>query len=214
MSDLQRLIDRVCLVEESNSQLKATLRRHKTRIIKLEETTTSLRKELAGVRKQKAIVHIKEIDELKESFPKVDIKFCDYTYDSVFTLIMSVVASKFPVKQGLTTAPLTIQQIKSESRQKEFVTIRYVSIYIYKNFYNKYATKKYLGSLIGRRDHSTVIHGLRAVENWSLSKTFNKKLKECIEEVKKELNNVQPPTETTADSQEEKETYPEGVKEA
>jgi ATPase involved in DNA replication initiation len=212
MSDLQRLIDRVCLVEESNSQLKATLRRHKTRIIKLEETTTSLRKELNAVRKQKAIVHIKEIDELKSEFPKVEVNFCQYAYDSVFTLIMSIVASKFPVKQGL--PPLTIEQIKSSSRQKEFVTIRYVSIYIYKNFYNKYATQKYLGSLIGRRDHSTVIHGLRAVENWSLSKTFNKKLKECIEDVKKELNNVQSTTETRTEAQEEKETYSEGIKEA
>lgn len=208
MSDLQNVLDRIVLIEESNSQLKATLRKHKTEIIKLNETITILRKELSSVRKQKAVVHIKEIDELKTAFPKVDIKFFEYAYDSVFTLIMGIVANKFHIKQG---EPLTVQQIKSESRKKEFVTIRYVSVYIYKNFYNKEATQKCLGTLIGRRDHSTVIHGLNAVENWSLSKTFSKKLKECIEEVKKELNNVQPPTETRTEDQEEKEGYPESI---
>lgn len=76
---------------------------------------------------------------------------------------------------------LTQEQLISKSRKREIVTARQMGFYIIKNRYDGRISLSSIGSLYGGRDHATVLHGIKTVNDLiETSKTYNKTLDELI----------------------------------
>ena len=57
---------------------------------------------------------------------------------------------------------VTVAQVNSKSRKRDFVTARQVSMYLAQKYTKMPASR--IGKLVGNRDHSTVIHSCAQVE--------------------------------------------------
>ena len=73
------------------------------------------------------------------------------------------------------------RDIKGKSRKRHFVKARFIAMYCIKN--NTSLTLKTIGDMVGR-DHTTIIHSLRTIEN-TLSLHYNTDLKEELTEIKR-----------------------------
>lgn len=90
------------------------------------------------------------------------------------SLIISVVAEHFGVKP---------EDITSKKRPAEFVLPRQVVMYLCRELTNTSLIN--IGKLLGKKDHTTVIHGIKKIE---IDLTTNEDLKNKIEVIKKKLN--------------------------
>lgn len=90
------------------------------------------------------------------------------------TLIISVVAEHFGVKP---------EDITSKKRNSEFVLPRQVVMYLCRELTN--ISQVNIGKLLGKKDHTTVIHGVKKIEN---DIAVNEDLRNKIEIIKKKLN--------------------------
>lgn len=73
------------------------------------------------------------------------------------------------------------KDIKGKSRKRHFVKARFIAMYCIKN--NTSLTLKTIGDMVGR-DHTTIIHSLKTIEN-TLSLHYNTDLKEELTEIKR-----------------------------
>lgn len=73
------------------------------------------------------------------------------------------------------------KDIKGKSRKRHFVKARFIAMYCIKN--NTSLTLKTIGDMVGR-DHTTIIHSLRTIEN-TLNLHYNTDLKEELTEIKR-----------------------------
>ena len=73
------------------------------------------------------------------------------------------------------------KDIKGKSRKRHFVKARFIAMYCIKN--NTSLTLKTIGDMVGR-DHTTIIHSLRTIEN-TLSLHYNTDLKDELNEIKR-----------------------------
>lgn len=70
---------------------------------------------------------------------------------------------------------VTLQNVMSRSRKREYVTVRQVSMYLAQKYTKMPASR--IGQLIGNRDHSTVIHSCDAVaKRLTVDKAFAEEL--------------------------------------
>lgn len=90
------------------------------------------------------------------------------------TLIISVVAEHFGVKA---------EDITSKKRNSEFVLPRQVVMYLCRELTN--TSQVNIGKLLGKKDHTTVIHGVKKIES---DLAVNEDLRNKIEVIKKKLN--------------------------
>lgn len=90
------------------------------------------------------------------------------------TLIISVVAEHFGVKP---------EDITSQKRNSEFVLPRQVVMYLCRELTN--TSQVNIGKLLGKKDHTTVIHGVKKIEN---DIAVNEELRNKIDIIKKKLN--------------------------
>ena len=90
------------------------------------------------------------------------------------TLIISVVAEHFGVKP---------EDITSKKRNSEFVLPRQVVMYLCRELTN--ISQVNIGKLLGKKDHTTVIHGVKKIEN---DIAVNEDLRNKIEIINKKLN--------------------------
>jgi len=82
--------------------------------------------------------------------------------------IQSMVSSYFKIE---------IDQIHSPSRKREVVQARHIIMYLSKKHTNH--AHAYIGSLVGNRDHATVIHAIKAVQNSiDTDKSFSSTMKD------------------------------------
>ena len=89
-------------------------------------------------------------------------------------LILDVVSEHFHV---------TTDQIISKSRSSEIVKPRQIAMYLCKNMTD--SSLELIGSLLGGRDHSTIIHGIKKVdEDYNKDETMNN----LINTIKKKIN--------------------------
>lgn len=89
-------------------------------------------------------------------------------------LILDVVSEHFHV---------TTDQIISKSRSSEIVKPRQIAMYLCKNMTD--SSLELIGSLLGGRDHSTIIHGIKKVdEDYNNDETMNN----LINTIKKKIN--------------------------
>lgn len=77
---------------------------------------------------------------------------------------------------------IPVDLLKSKTRKREIVQARQVAMYFAKNFTKN--SLAVIGSIIGGKDHATVLHACRTVQN--LMDT-DKKFKQYIEEIEKKL---------------------------
>ncbi len=89
-------------------------------------------------------------------------------------LILDVVSEHFHV---------TTDQIISKSRSSEIVRPRQIAMYLCKNMTD--SSLELIGSLLGGRDHSTIIHGIKKVDEDFNSEESTKNL---INTIKKKIN--------------------------
>ena len=73
------------------------------------------------------------------------------------------------------------KDIKGKSRKRHFVKARFIAMYCIKN--NTSLTLKTIGDMVGR-DHTTIIHSLRTIEN-TLSLHYDTDLKYELTEIKR-----------------------------
>ncbi len=78
---------------------------------------------------------------------------------------------------------ITISDLISTKRTQNFVLPRHITMYILKNHYN-YSYAK-IGSILGNRDHTTVMNGTQKIENEIKT---NKELKMAVETILKKVN--------------------------
>ena len=90
------------------------------------------------------------------------------------SLIISVVAEHFSVKA---------EDITSKKRNAEFVLPRQVVMYLCRELTNTSLIN--IGKLLGKKDHTTVIHGIKKIE---VDMPTNEDLRNKIEIIKKKLN--------------------------
>ena len=82
------------------------------------------------------------------------LKVANYYLDKK-VVVVALRDLKYPIsKIGLISA------MKGKSRKREIVMVRQCFYYVYKQI-NPKITLKTLGKILGHRDHSTVIHGIR-----------------------------------------------------
>ena len=84
-------------------------------------------------------------------------------------LILDVVSEHFHV---------TTDMIISKSRSSEIVRPRQIAMYLCKNMTD--ASLEYIGSLLGGRDHSTIIHGIKKIDDDYKSDETTKNLIDTI----------------------------------
>ena len=78
---------------------------------------------------------------------------------------------------------ITMDQIISKSRSSEIVRPRQIAMYLCKNMTG--ASLEVIGSLLGGRDHSTIIHGIRKIdEDYNKDETTQN----LINTIKKKIN--------------------------
>ena len=100
-----------------------------------------------------ALVYNREID--MELARQVVGKFIRTSYKTITPeKIQSTVSSYFNVD---------IKDIHSKSRKQEIVKARQITMYLYKKYTNfSYA---HIGNLVGKRDHATVLHAVRTIQD-------------------------------------------------
>ncbi|MCI8327490.1 MAG: chromosomal replication initiator protein DnaA [Lachnospiraceae bacterium] len=89
-------------------------------------------------------------------------------------LIIDVVCEHFNI---------TLEQIKSKSRSNDIAKPRQIAMYLCKNMTD--VSLDNIGSLLGGRDHSTIIHGINKITNDIDS---NETIKNSIDTIKKKIN--------------------------
>lgn len=77
---------------------------------------------------------------------------------------------------------IPVDSLKSKTRKREIVQARQVAMFFAKNFTKN--SLAVIGSIIGGKDHATVLHACRTVQN--LMET-DKKFKQYVEEIEKKL---------------------------
>lgn len=77
---------------------------------------------------------------------------------------------------------MTVEELKSKSRKKEVVTARQVAMYLAKE-HTQYSLKA-IGYHFGGRDHATVIHAIRSVQDGMKDYKINNDIKEIRERFK------------------------------
>ncbi len=78
---------------------------------------------------------------------------------------------------------ITLNQIVSKSRSSDIAKPRQIAMYLCKNMTN--SSQDYIGSLLGGRDHSTIIHGINKITEECKT---SEQLREQIETIKKKIN--------------------------
>lgn len=78
---------------------------------------------------------------------------------------------------------LDVETLRSKTRKRHIVQARQISMYFAKKFTK--ASLASIGSHTGKRDHSTVIHACKTVDNLS---STNKEFKKYVDELDKKLN--------------------------
>jgi chromosomal replication initiator protein len=74
---------------------------------------------------------------------------------------------------------IPVAALKSKSKDRKFVTPRHIAMYFCKVLTDD--SLKKIGQYFGNRDHSTVIHGIRNVEDWKEAYGKEKKKIDQIE---------------------------------
>lgn len=77
---------------------------------------------------------------------------------------------------------LTVEALRSKTRKREIVIARHIAMYFCEE--NGLGSLKSIGIFFGGRDHSTVIHALRSVEDDVFT---DAKFKNTVEEIRKLL---------------------------
>ena len=90
------------------------------------------------------------------------------------SLIISVVAEHFGVKP---------EDIVSKKRNSEFVQPRQVVMYLCRELTS--VSQVNIGKILGKKDHTTVIHGVKKIET---EMETNEELRIKIDTIKKKLN--------------------------
>ena len=103
-----------------------------------------------------------------------DIIHPDQPKEITPTLIIDMVAEHFGV---------TSSDILSKKRNSEFVLPRQVSMYLLRNTLD--ISLANVGKILGKKDHTTIIHGIKKIEEDIL---INEDLKNKIEIIKKKIN--------------------------
>lgn len=83
------------------------------------------------------------------------------------------------------TTGLHFDQFNVKSKKGELAKFRFVFMYIVKTTMG--LTLAQVGKLMGGRDHSTVIHGIKEVENWLGNTTFYKRENKLIDDIRRNL---------------------------
>jgi chromosomal replication initiator protein len=98
----------------------------------------------------------------------------DKPQEITLQLIVEIVCDHFQI---------SMDQILSKSRTNEIAKPRMIAMYLAKNMTG--ASQDAIGSFLGGRDHSTVIHGIKRVEEEIQN---NETMKNQIEVIKKKIN--------------------------
>ena len=78
---------------------------------------------------------------------------------------------------------VTAEDITSKKRNSEYVLPRQVTMYLCRNILD--ISLANVGKLLGKKDHTTVIHGIKNIEK---ELATNEDLKNKIEIIKKKIN--------------------------
>lgn len=89
-------------------------------------------------------------------------------------LILDIVSEHFHI---------TTEQMSSKSRSSEIVKPRQIAMYLCKNMTD--ASLETIGALLGGRDHSTIIHGIRKIDD---DYNNDENTKNTIDTIKKKIN--------------------------
>ena len=72
---------------------------------------------------------------------------------------------------------IPLKDIHSKSRKQEIVKARHICMFLFKKHTNY--SFAHIGSLIGKRDHATVLHGVKAIQNLlDVNKSFRSEMSE------------------------------------
>ncbi len=77
---------------------------------------------------------------------------------------------------------IPVESLKSKTRKREIVQARQVAMYFAKTFTKN--SLAIIGSIIGGKDHATVLHACRTVHNMLET---DKKFKQCLDDIEKKL---------------------------
>ena len=79
---------------------------------------------------------------------------------------------------------MDIQTLQSKTRKRHIVQARQIAMYFAKKFTK--ASLASIGSQIGRRDHATVLHACKTVDNLSFT---DKQFRKYVEDLNQKLSN-------------------------
>lgn len=120
------------------------------------------------------IINTSEITiELAEDALK-DIVYPDKNKEVTPNLIIEIVAEHFGVNA---------EDITSKKRNSEFVLPRQVVMYLLRNMFD--ISLSNVGKLLGKKDHTTIIHGIKKIEE---ELPVNEELKNNIDIIKKKIS--------------------------
>ena len=84
---------------------------------------------------------------------------------------------------------MPVEKLHSKTRLREVVMARQLSMYLAKNYTN--SSLKVIGDSFGGRDHSTVIHSLKAIQDlMDTDLLFKDKVNVLVKKVKTNLINI------------------------
>jgi len=114
-----------------------------------------------------SLVYNKEIDlDMAKKAVKKTVKIVDKVITT--EKIQNTVSSYFNV---------SLKDINSSSRKQEIVKARHITMFLFKKHTN--FSFAHIGSLIGKRDHATVLHGVKAIQNLlDVNKSFRLEMNE------------------------------------
>ena len=79
---------------------------------------------------------------------------------------------------------VTLQSIKTKSRERIYSLPRSIAMYLYKDYYGDILPFKRIGEYFGNRDHSTVMHAIESVQDQiDSNKVFKQHIHDLYEEV-------------------------------
>jgi hypothetical protein len=101
-----------------------------------------------------------------------------YAYKPLYEEDMETVTAQICELFGM-----TVSQLRGKSRKREIIIARHFAMYFCEE--NSLGSLKSIGKFFGGRDHSTVIHALRSVEDQAIT---NPRFKQTVEDIRNELN--------------------------
>jgi chromosomal replication initiator protein len=95
--------------------------------------------------------------------------------DKKLKVVIELCIEKFPFPNN----PITIEKLKSKRRFDELVTVRSAVMWI--AFHKLKMSQNMIGDYFGKRNHATVIHAMKNIENWyQTDKDFRKIFDEIL----------------------------------